>query len=45
MNLALIFRYVHALFVSIENNAALSFAESVERVSHDAFTRTLPKSG
>jgi hypothetical protein len=45
MNLALIFRYVHALLVSVENNAALSFAESVERVSHDAFTRTLPKSG
>jgi putative transposase len=45
MNLALIFRYVHALIVSIENNSALSFTESVERVSHDSFTRTLHKSG
>ena len=45
MNLALIFRYVHALVVSIENNSALSFAESVEAVSHDHFTRSLQKSG
>lgn len=45
MNLALIFRYVHALVVSIENNSALSFVESVEGVSHDQFTRSLHKSG
>jgi len=45
MNLTLIFRYVHALIVSIENNSALSFAESVEEVSHDFFTRSLHKSG
>ena len=45
MNLALIFRYVHALIVSIENNSALSFAEVVEGASHDSFTRTLHKSG
>jgi putative transposase len=45
MNLALIFRYVHALIVSIENNSALSFVESVEGVSHDQFTRSLHKSG
>lgn len=45
MNLALIFRYVHALIVSIENNSALSFVESVEEVSHDQFTRSLHKSG
>jgi putative transposase len=45
MNLALIFRYVHALIVSIENNSALSFVESVEGVSHDHFTRSLHKSG
>jgi hypothetical protein len=45
MNVALIFQYVHALTVSIENNSALSFAESVEGVSHDTFTRTLQKSG
>ncbi|MGL4611210.1 MAG: transposase [Trueperaceae bacterium] len=45
MNLALIFRYVHALIVSIENNSALSFAESVEGASHDSFTRTLQKNG
>jgi hypothetical protein len=35
MNLALIFQYVHAVVVAIENNSALSFAESVEGVSHD----------
>jgi hypothetical protein len=29
----------------IENNSALSFAESVEGVSHDFFTRSLHKSG
>jgi putative transposase len=45
MNLALISRYVHALIISIENNSALSFAESVEGVSHDQFTRSLHKSG
>jgi hypothetical protein len=45
MNLALISRYVHALIVSIENNSALSFVESVEGVSHDQFTRILHKSG
>jgi hypothetical protein len=45
MNLALIFRYVHALIVSIANNSALSFVESVEGVSHDHFTRSLHKSG
>jgi putative transposase len=45
MNLALIFRYVHALIVSIENTSALSFAEFVEGVSHDQFTRSLHKSG
>jgi putative transposase len=45
MNLALIFRYVHAMIVSIENNSALNFAECVEGASHDSFTRTLQKSG
>jgi hypothetical protein len=33
------------MIVSIENNSALSFAESVEGVSHDSFTRSLHKSG
>jgi hypothetical protein len=33
------------LIVSIENNSALSFAESVEGVSDDHFSRSLQKSG
>jgi hypothetical protein len=45
MNLALMFHYVHALIVSIENNSAFNFTEPVERVSHDLFTRTLHKIG
>jgi putative transposase len=45
MNLALISRYVHALVTAVENNSALSFAESAEGVSHDFFTRILHRSG